>query len=34
MTNASGYFKTRYSFEIGFWETPFRRFWVAARCGA
>lgn len=27
-TNASGYFKTRYGFELGFWETPFRRFWV------
>lgn len=27
-TNASGYLKTDYSFEIGFWETPFRRFWV------
>lgn len=29
-TNASGYFKTRYTFELGFLETPFRRFWVVA----
>jgi branched-chain amino acid transport system permease protein len=27
-TNASGYFKTRYDFDLGFWETPLRRFWV------
>jgi len=31
---ASGYFKTRYDFDFGFWETPFRRFWVVAGlCG-
>lgn len=29
-TNASGYFKTGYSSEFGFWETPWRRFWVLA----
>lgn len=29
-THASGFFKTRYSFELGFWETPFRRFWAIA----
>jgi branched-chain amino acid transport system permease protein len=27
-TASSGYFKTRYSFELGFLETPLRRFWV------
>ena len=32
-TNASGYFKTRYSFELGFWETPLRRFWVVVGLG-
>lgn len=29
-TNASGFFKTRYTFELGFLETPYRRFWVVA----
>lgn len=29
-TNASGFFKTDYSSELGFWETPWRRFWVIA----
>lgn len=29
-TNASGYFKSGYSSEFGFWETPWRRFWVLA----
>ncbi len=27
-TNASGFFKTDYAFELGFWETPWRRFWM------
>lgn len=29
-TNASGFFKTGYFSELGFWETPWRRFWVLA----
>lgn len=29
-TNASGFFKAGYSSELGFWETPWRRFWVLA----
>ena len=29
-TNASGFFKADYSSELGFWETPWRRFWVLA----
>jgi branched-chain amino acid transport system permease protein len=29
-TNASGFFKAGYSSEFGFWETPWRRFWVLA----
>lgn len=28
MISASGHFKTRYSFDLGVLDTPFRRFWV------